>query len=386
MSNFVAQKQDMNKYQKEAETLKEKLNSLNAESLAINYLNENNVNGILYCINAPFQITYEYCSGGNDDDYLNILQLHEGGSLYYQKSVYLQNKLDFAQYPPHYHDYYEFMIVLESTVTQQIEGTNYSYPAGTCCLINRNLSHKEYYYPHARVLYLGFSISLLKELFDHARKSPMIQEQNIFRTDMYQFIVHDLEKPAQRAYLDFIPLYQNDNGPTKLKELTEKIIHNLMFPDFGSSYAILGLLCEILCYISSPLNYHCTLAEISRSNDYLIFERIHHLLMDNDGRLSRQEIAQKINYSGDYINRIVNKYTGMSLHDYGMSLCIKKAAKLITSTERSISDIAISLGFTNRTYFYKIFSKKYGVTPKEYRKQIKNESKDLFLNEIAKNA
>lgn len=159
-----------------------------------------------------------------------------------------------------------------------------------------------------------------------------------------------------------------------------------MFPDFGSSYAILGLLCEILCYISSPLNYHCTLAEISQSNDYLIFERIHHLLTDNDGRLSRQEIAQKINYSGDYINRIVNKYTGMSLHDYGMNLCIKRAAKLIASTEHSISDIAISLGFTNRTYFYKIFSKKYGVTPKEYRKQIKNESKDLFLNEITENA
>ncbi|MGN0377076.1 MAG: helix-turn-helix domain-containing protein, partial [Suilimivivens sp.] len=381
MDNFVAQKSNINKLQEEAALLKEKLDSLNAESLAINYLTDHRSDSILYCINAPFQITYEYCSGGNDDDYLNILQLHESGSLYYQKSVGLHNKLDFFHYPPHYHDYYEFMIVLESTVTQQIEGTNYSYPAGTCCLINRNLSHKEYFHPKSRVLYLGFSINLLKELFDHAMKSAMKQELDIFQTDMYQFLANDLKKPGQRAYLDFLPLYRNEDGPARLKELTEAVIHNLMFPVFGSSYAILGLLCEILCYISSPANYHCTLAEISQKNDYLIFERINHLLTENDGRLSRQEISKKINYSGDYINRIVNKYTGMSLHDYGMSLCIKKAAKQIASTDQSISDIAISLGFTNRTYFYKIFFKKYGVTPKEYRKQAKNKSKDLFLND-----
>ncbi|MDE7185743.1 MAG: AraC family transcriptional regulator [Lachnospiraceae bacterium] len=27
----------------------------------------------------------------------------------------------------------------------------------------------------------------------------------------------------------------------------------------------------------------------------------------------------------------------------------------------------VQLGFTNRTHFYKIFRKKYGVTPEEYR-------------------
>jgi AraC-like DNA-binding protein len=229
------------------------------------------------------------------------------------------------------------------------------------------------------VLYLGFSVDLLKELFEHAGNSAMPQEQSIFLTDMYQFIDNDLKKPGQRSYLDFIPLYQNENGPARLKELTEAIIHNLMFPDFGSSYAILGLLCETLCYISSSSNYHCSLTEITQGNDYLIFERINHLLTESNGRLSRQELSGKLNYSGDYINRIVNKYAGMCLHDYCMDICIKKAAKLIASTERPISDISISLGFTNRTYFYKIFSQKFGVTPKEYRRQSGSESRDLFL-------
>lgn len=83
--------------------------------------------------------------------------------------------------------------------------------------------------------------------------------------------------------------------------------------------------------------------------------------------MSRSELERLLNYSGDYLNRIVNKYAGMCLYDYGMTFCLKKAAKYLTETNESIGAIANRLQFTNRTHFYSLFKEKYGVTPKEYR-------------------
>jgi YesN/AraC family two-component response regulator len=46
---------------------------------------------------------------------------------------------------------------------------------------------------------------------------------------------------------------------------------------------------------------------------------------------------------------------------------IKKAVEWIEKTKLSISSIIEKVGFDNLSYFYKLFKKKYGVTPKEYQ-------------------
>ena len=58
----------------------------------------------------------------------------------------------------------------------------------------------------------------------------------------------------------------------------------------------------------------------------------------------------------------------MCLFDYGMTFCLKKAEYYLLNTKDSISDIALRLGFSNRTHFYTLFKEKYGITPNGYRK------------------
>ena len=145
------------------------------------------------------------------------------------------------------------------------------------------------------------------------------------------------------------------------------MIQTLLYPDFGASYQIKGLLCAFLAYLSSPQYYHCTNIRLDTNSDFLLFSRITHLFEESNGRMSRAELERLLNYSGDYLNRIVNKYVGMCLYDYGMTFCLKKAAKYLSETNESIGSIAAKLQFTNRTHFYSLFKEKYGVTPKEYR-------------------
>lgn len=334
---------------------------------AFDILNTSSDISFLYKLNAPFQITYEYCSGTGADDYLNILSLSENGYSFNQESIELHNFL-FQHKAPHNHNFYEFLIVLEGSLFQQIEGKEYLYSEGYTCLINRNLYHKESFNQPTKVLFLGFSVDFLINMLNAEHSVFFAEENQIKNTFLYHFIDDDLNNPGRKAYLDFIPTLHNTIPQKILHQFADSLINSMMFPKFGSTYIVKGLLCSILQYISDPNEYHCTCAELDNNSDYLLFSRVEHLLEENDGRISRAELSSKLNYSGDYLNRITNKYTGMCLHDYGMKFCMKKAAHYLSSTDESISSIMTRLSFSNRTYFYKLFMEQYGMTPKEYRK------------------
>ena len=50
-------------------------------------------------------------------------------------------------------------------------------------------------------------------------------------------------------------------------------------------------------------------------------------------------IGQLLNYSGNYLNSIVKKYTNSCLFDYSQTFCMKRAAALLLETTASISEI-----------------------------------------------
>ena len=107
--------------------------------------------------------------------------------------------------------------------------------------------------------------------------------------------------------------------------------------------------------------------DLEQTADALVFARISHFIEEKYGRISRDELSGLLNYSGDYINRIVRKFTGLCLFDYSMNFCMKKAAEELLYSQKTINEIAEELHFSNKTHFYKIFKEKYGITPKEFR-------------------
>ena len=46
---------------------------------------------------------------------------------------------------------------------------------------------------------------------------------------------------------------------------------------------------------------------------------------------------------------------------------LEKSSVLLTSTNTSIMDIALEVGFDNLSYFNKLFKRKYNLTPKQFR-------------------
>lgn len=340
---------------------------LDSSDSSINVQNGDSDFGRFYHMNVPFQLTLEYCDGAGPDDYVNVVTLSFDKAVLYQETLAMKN-YSYSKNAPHFHDFFEFVIILEGTIVQQIEGKDYLYPAGSCCLISRNLRHLERYQSRCKVLYIGLSPAFIKELFASAHSGFFAGEKQICDSDLYRFVTRDLENLGERAYLDFIPAFQNHLAAANMYAMAEDMIRTLLYPKFGATYQICGLLCAFVACLSSQAHYHCTNIQLDSNSDFLIFSRITRLFEESDGRMTRAEMEQCLHYSGDYLNRIVNKFTGMCLFDYGMTFCMKKAAQYLTGTDESVSAIAARLRFTNRTHFYTLFKHMYGVTPREYRK------------------
>lgn len=318
---------------------------------------------------TPIQITLEYCSGLSSDDFYNVLMLSPNNSVFHTSKIN-PTFHKFNNRPPHLHNYFELLIVLEGDVIQQIEDRDYLYRAGTCCLINRNIVHREKFIGETKLIFIGLSLDFLKQLFAE-QNTIYFQENQILKNSIFEFIENNIKTDDQKNYLDFFPTFRNHDSISELHRLSDLLIHAMLLPKLGSSYMIKGIICALCQHLDTEKFYHVTPVKLSSSADFLLFSRISHLLEDTDGRISRSELEALLNYSGNYLNTIANKYTGMCLFDYGIIFCLKRAEILLTTTEDSISSIATRLRFSNHTHFYTLFKDKYGLTPGDYRKKFK---------------
>lgn len=88
--------------------------------------------------------------------------------------------------------------------------------------------------------------------------------------------------------------------------------------------------------------------------------------------ISIKDLANVVNFSEHYFMRFFKKYMGMTCVDYINEYRLNIATNLLETTNMSIMEIAVKVGVNNISYFNKIFKKKFNLTPKEYRKNLKN--------------
>lgn len=77
--------------------------------------------------------------------------------------------------------------------------------------------------------------------------------------------------------------------------------------------------------------------------------------------------AAALNISTVYLSRIVRQVTGRTVVDYINQHLLMEASYLLRTTSLSIAQIAARLHFADAPSFSKFFSRKKGVTPKDYR-------------------
>ena len=84
--------------------------------------------------------------------------------------------------------------------------------------------------------------------------------------------------------------------------------------------------------------------------------------------ISIGDVADHAGFSLDYFNRIFLAHTGFTVMAYINYIRLKKAAVSLRSTDKSVLDIALDTGYDSHEGFTRAFTKRYGVSPSDYRK------------------
>lgn len=82
--------------------------------------------------------------------------------------------------------------------------------------------------------------------------------------------------------------------------------------------------------------------------------------------LTQAELAAIVHLSPYHFARLFRQAMAQSLHQYIMAQRIETAAHLLVTSQLTITEIALQVGFTDQSHFHRYFKRHFGVTPKMF--------------------
>jgi AraC family transcriptional regulator, arabinose operon regulatory protein len=168
---------------------------------------------------------------------------------------------------------------------------------------------------------------------------------------------------VQAVQKHFKPYYIKNNGD--IVPLFSKIYKTL---ELG--YSIDNLLFANMClsefltlFVYNARHYEAAATDKADCVDSAILYMQEHI-KDN---ISLNELSNQYNYSVSRFSNLFKQKTGYAPIDYFVQMKMQKACQQLDFTNRSVKDIAFSMGFDDPYYFSKRFRTIIGMSPKKYR-------------------
>lgn len=84
-------------------------------------------------------------------------------------------------------------------------------------------------------------------------------------------------------------------------------------------------------------------------------------------KITIKDMCEELGCSKTTLITTFKKETGMTMSEYLTDVRLKEAEKLLTTTDMTAAEIATVTGFSDQSYFSKVFSSRYGVSPTRYK-------------------
>lgn len=261
-----------------------------------------------------------------------------------------------GSYHYNWHKELEILTVIQGEAEVCVDGESKVLKTGDVILINSNIGHATLAKaPDSIAMVLHLEPEFFKDYYDNIER--LYFECCSDDEDRYekQFILI-------RAYLSEMILSHNKNTP-ELKLLFESAFFNLLHT------IILHFPPEEI-QSTAFMNIRSTFEAIDKMINYIDKNYRQKITLDNLAKVSQ--------YNRNYISQFFKSYLGINFYDYLTRIRLREATLELGSTDKIISEIALSHGFSDIKAFNSAFKAKFGKTPTEYRKQL---SSDITKND-----
>lgn len=110
------------------------------------------------------------------------------------------------------------------------------------------------------------------------------------------------------------------------------------------------------------------------NSDEQLIRKISSVILENisNSEFDVESLCLQIGMSKASLYRKLKAITGESTNEFIQNFRLKYAARLLSDTDRPVSDIAYDVGFSDPYYFSRAFKKLFGLSPKQWRQSQKN--------------
>lgn len=255
----------------------------------------------------------------------------------------------------HTHDYLELGYVVEGEFRQKISGRDIVFRKGELCLIDKNCVHQDYLQnKESVILFLGLSNNMFTEVMNETVSTEKII--SFLQSAM-------LKQKNLQQYLCFKPSPETEKA---LDKAFEQLISELLINDAGSSFICKGLMMRIFGLLSTGCEFSLS-RELRREMNWIIYGEITEYIKNHYATVTTKELVETFHFQEDYFNRLIRSKAGISYSEYVQKVRLEKAESLLRTSNMTVNEVAEAVGYQNKGYFYKIFKKEFGMTPREMR-------------------
>lgn len=256
----------------------------------------------------------------------------------------------------HNHAYVEIAYVYSGSCTHYVENQSFEMKEGDLCILAPEAMHVITALDDESIV---LNILMSKKQLDESFLA-MVKEKHLLAA----FFENILYGKSVSPYIIF-PTGQD----LWMKQVFEKMFQETIDKKYAYQQSLELYVRQLFIHIIR--NYEM-LAQVSEPLDRKPDENVVAVLgyiSVNYNKVTLKDVAEFFNYSESYMSRMLKKYTGKTFGALVNSLQMKCAAELLSTTERSLSDISQEVGCFDYSHFSKKFKKEYGMTPDMYRKK-----------------
>ena len=202
-------------------------------------------------------------------------------------------------------------------------------------------------------LKLGDNEKAKKALHVFWQESNLISSKNMREYKLNLLMLNDYCHMAlmQTSIHPFHILKQSNSVRAKIESMT--------------SFAKLEQMPSEICH------KYCILVKNYANPDYskLTKDIIAYIQLHLEEKLSLDFLAEHFGKNPSELSNSFSKETGQTLTKYIHQVRIKEALRLFNTTDMSVSEIALAVGYRDFSYFSKVFTKNVGLSPREYRQK-----------------
>jgi len=253
----------------------------------------------------------------------------------------------------HSHDYIELIYVYRGKLTQIIEDRQLVLEADDICILDTHCRHSLDYLTEDDIV-VNF---MLSKTFFNSIFINLLNENELIS----DLVIDSFYKDKTKRYIIFKGMANSEIG-----DIMEKILCEYFNKKHGSKTIINGYLLVLFTLLLRGKEDEKS-EEIPSKSKFI--EELNNYLKDKYQTATLDDLAKHFNYSRAYMSNLIKQRTGKSFVEFLQEFKLKEACFLLKNTDLSAMEIISKIGYSNVSYFYRIFKNEYDMSPVEFRKK-----------------